>query len=306
MPDRPTVTILLATCNGVRHLPDQLASLARQSHRGWRLWVGDDGSTDGTRAILARFAADHTEQDIRLFEGPRRGSAANFLTLLCHPELPPGPVSFCDQDDVWLPGKLARALDHLPETDRPALYAAASIVTDSVLRPRGVIRSSPTSASFANALTQNIFSGHTLCLNAAAVGLARAAGLPGDLAFHDWWLYQLVAGAGGSCHLDPQPVALYRQHGANLMGSGRGLSPLLARGRLLLGRDFRRWSDAHRHALSQRAHLLTPEARALLAEMQGAAPLGTARLKTYQRLGIRRTGRLGTLALWGAAAFGLA
>lgn len=296
----------MATLNGARHLPDQLASLLGQGHRDWRLWVGDDGSTDGTRALLANFSLRHPDREIRLFEGPRRGSAANFLTLLTRADLPPGPVSFCDQDDVWLPGKLARAVDLLPVGDRPALYGAASILTDQALRPRGINRSTTLSASFSNSLTQNIFSGHTLCLNSAAVRLARAAGLPDDLAFHDWWLYQLVAGAGGDCVFDPQPVALYRQHGANVMGGGRGILPMLTRSRRVLGREFRRWSDAHRSALAQRSHLLTPEARRLLAEMQGAAPWGTARLQTFRRLGVRRTGQLGTLACWGAAAFGLA
>ena len=115
-----------------------------------------------------------------------------------------------------------------------------------------------------------------------------------------------MSGAGGECLFDPQPVALYRQHGTNLIGGGRGIASALARTRLVLGRDFRRWSESHRRALALRSHLLSPEARLILTEMQRAAPSGTARLKSFRRLGLRRNGRLGTLALWGAAACGLA
>ncbi len=108
------VTIVMATLNGERYLPDQLDSIARQSHRDWRLFVSDDGSTDATRAILSDFARQHP---VTVVSGPALGcAAANFLSALCHPDLPAGPVALADQDDVWLDGKLARAFRRLGPT----------------------------------------------------------------------------------------------------------------------------------------------------------------------------------------------
>ena len=49
----PDIAILLCTYNGARFLPAQLASLAAQSFRQWRLFVSDDGSNDDTLAIVA-------------------------------------------------------------------------------------------------------------------------------------------------------------------------------------------------------------------------------------------------------------
>ena len=49
------ITILLSTFNGARFLPEQLASFAGQTHRGWRLLWRDDGSGDHTLALLDRF-----------------------------------------------------------------------------------------------------------------------------------------------------------------------------------------------------------------------------------------------------------
>lgn len=105
----PPVVILLATYQGERFLAAQLDSILAQSCRDWRLVVSDDGSTDATREILRRFAAAHPDRDIELRDGPRQGGTRNFLSLL--DAVAPGEaVAWCDQDDLWLPDRLARGL----------------------------------------------------------------------------------------------------------------------------------------------------------------------------------------------------
>jgi glycosyltransferase involved in cell wall biosynthesis len=301
------VTILMATRNGAAHLPAQLDSLVAQSHADWVLWVSDDGSTDATRAILARFGQDHPGRLARLVEGPRAGGAAgNFLSLLCHPDLPPGAVALADQDDVWLRGKLARGLRRLDRVPpgRPGLYAAESLLTDVDLRPFGRSREPAARPSFGNALVQNLFGGHSTMLNAPALALVRAAGVPQGIAFHDWWLYQLIAGAGGACLLDPLPVVLYRQHGGNSLGAAGGLRAGFDRAARILGRDYGRWIAAHRAALQAAGDLLTPEARATLAALAAAPRLGPGRLAAFRRHGLRRSTRAADLALALAALTG--
>ena len=141
------VTILMATLNGADHLPAQLASLLAQTHADWRLWVSDDGSTDNTPALLRDFARAHPAREICLLRGPGRGAAANFLTMLCHPDLPCGPVALCDQDDVWLKGKLSRALRRMAggPPDLPVLYAAESWHCTAELTVRRRSRGRPAS-----------------------------------------------------------------------------------------------------------------------------------------------------------------
>lgn len=105
----PPVVILLATYQGERFLATQLDSILAQSCRDWRLVVSDDGSTDATREILRRFAAAHPDRDIELRDGPRQGATRNFLSLL-DAAVPEEAVAWCDQDDLWLPDRLARGL----------------------------------------------------------------------------------------------------------------------------------------------------------------------------------------------------
>jgi hypothetical protein len=297
------VTIVMATRNGAAHLPEQLASLAAQSHRDWRLFVSDDGSTDATLAILKDFARLHP---VQIVAGPQRGAAANFLSALCHADLPPGTVALADQDDVWLRGKLARGLRRMasaPGTG-PLLYAAESLLTDPALRP---VRGSSANAArpgFAPSLCQNLFGGHTTMLNAPALALVRRAGVPADIAYHDWWLYQLIAGAGGRLMLDPHRVALYRQHGGNALGGsgdGRGLLRRMAQG---LDGTWGAQMQAQAQALAQVAPLLTPEAQRVLAGFLAAPRAGTGRVRQFRRLGLHRSSRAGTALMLAAAWLG--
>ena len=107
------VAILMGTCNGARFLRAQLDTIAAQSHRDWRLVASDDGSADGTRAILAAFRDRHGPGRVEIRPGPRRGFAANFLWLAGDPGIGADYYAFADQDDLWHPDRLARGLDRL-------------------------------------------------------------------------------------------------------------------------------------------------------------------------------------------------
>ena len=107
------VAILMGTWNGARFLRAQIESIAAQSHRDWRLVVSDDGSSDLTRAILAAFQAEQGADRVEIREGPRRGFAANFLSLAGDPAIRADAYAFADQDDLWHEDRLARGLARL-------------------------------------------------------------------------------------------------------------------------------------------------------------------------------------------------
>ena len=113
----PPITVLMATRNGARFLGEQLDSLERQSFADWRLMVSDDGSDDGTWAMLETFLGRIGADRASLFRGPEMGATANFLSLIARTGPQDGCVAFCDQDDIWLPDKLARAAEALAGAD---------------------------------------------------------------------------------------------------------------------------------------------------------------------------------------------
>jgi hypothetical protein len=218
------VAILLSTFNGERYLAEQLASFTAQTHTDWRLYWRDDGSSDGTAAVMASFASALEERCVADPQGERLRATGSFLALLRLAL--PGPAAFfafSDQDDVWLPEKLAHgvaALGALPD-DRPALYFCARALVDATLAPIGQVLAPNRPPGFPAALTQNLAPGCCMMLNRAAAALIDSMPVPGGT-WHDWWSYIVVSAHGGSVIAGSTPDILYRQHSLNLVGEPPG------------------------------------------------------------------------------------
>ncbi len=302
------VAILLALYNGARHLGAQLDSFANQIGVDWSLLVSDDGSRDKGPQMVRDFAKGSA---VTLIDGPRRGYAANFLHLIAAvgPDAP--AVALSDQDDVWLPQKLARGLAAMEGKPGPVLYCARTRVVGPELQERGLSPVWPRPFGFANALVQNVAAGNTIMLNRAALDLAQEAirrmqgAASGDIVVHDWWLYQLVSGSGGLVVHDPVPVLLYRQHAGNLIGDNRGVVAKLRRLGMVLSGSFQDWNGRNIKAMQAAGDLLTPDARAVLARF-AALRQGNVldRLLGLGRSGIYRQTVTGQATLWFSALIG--
>lgn len=304
----PQVTVLLATWNGAANLRAQLDSYATQTLPPARLMVSDDGSRDETPAILHDFVASAPGFAVDLLEGPHRGGAQNFLHLL--KSVPEGTdwVALSDQDDVWLPDKIARGVRMLSQVPEglPALVGGRSYVCNADLGHRHLSPLPRRAPSFRHALVQNFAGGNTMMLNRAAVDLVRAAAAEaGRIVVHDWWLYQIVSGAGGTVIFDPAPLLLYRQHAGNQIGANTGVEAKVKRLRWMLRGRFRRWNAINLAALRASAHRFSMENRALLEDFARLQRAGLIdRLTILRRLGLYRHGLQGTLSLWVAALLG--
>jgi len=257
------LTVLLPTYNGAQFLQAQLDSISAQSRLPDKLVVSDDGSQDATCAILARFART-APFEVSVQKGPGAGLARNMQQLLAGSA--GGLVALADQDDVWFPHKLTRACAQVGSKATPSLYAARRVVTDARLNRRRLTRIPRKRCDFAHALRRNIAPGNTLVLNPAAAELAAQAATQATAcanplpAFHDWWLYQLVTGAGGTAIFDPNPVLLYRQHEKNLFGASTGLYATTRRFYQRFNGTYTGWLRAQCATLDRQRNLLTPQA----------------------------------------------
>lgn len=96
----PAVSIVVPVYNGVRLLPAALESAFKQTFQDFEIIVVDDGSTDGTRELLASYG-----DRIRAFHQQNGGasSARNHGIREARGEY----IAFLDSDDLWQPEKLA-------------------------------------------------------------------------------------------------------------------------------------------------------------------------------------------------------
>ena len=211
------VTVVMSTYQGERFIDQQIASILEQLPADGLLLVRDDGSGDGTAARVEAFQ----DPRIRLTRGENVGFARSFFLLLASVPAEADCVMLADQDDVWLPGKIAKACESVRAVAGPALYFSRLQLVDEELRPLGLTAGWPRGPSFQNALAENIVTGCTIALNRPALELVLRLGDVRSVRFHDWWIYLVVA-AFGRVIADPTPTMLYRQHGRNVIGRGSG------------------------------------------------------------------------------------
>jgi len=308
------ITVLMAVYNGAAHLGAQLDSIEAQTHTDWRLIASDDGSSDDSRAVLEqtadRWAAAHGPV-LEIIDGPQRGAAENFMSLLRHlgaQARTPGWIAFCDQDDIWIEDKLARAQAAVQghPAEVPAFYCARTWIMDPQMDKRRLSAPRPRPPGFRNALVQNIASGNTILLNPAASALVlEAATRVGGVVVHDWWVYQLITGAGGIVVHDDTPALLYRQHAGNEIGANDTWRARIKRIRQLLQGDFRDWNRINVAALNTTAEMLSVQNREILSGFGSLPARGVlARLVLLQRLRLYRQSFASTAALWLAAVLG--
>ncbi|HTI02375.1 MAG TPA: glycosyltransferase family 2 protein [Acidisoma sp.] len=217
------VSVALATYNGARYLTEQLDSIAKQTLRPAELVISDDGSTDETLAIVSAFANTAPFLVRILPRERRRGFADNFLYCAgaCNNEL----VAFCDQDDVWLPEKLAVSHARL-EADDSLLAIHRLTTTSQTLEPQGTWTQGIEGDSVWAPLSLDPYIngwGNTMLFRRFLVDRIAYDGRPRQPEStdrpmsHDFWIYVLAAALGRISHI-AEPLILYRQHDKNAIG----------------------------------------------------------------------------------------
>ena len=200
------ITVCLATFNGSNYVGEQLRSVLEQLGPDDEVVVSDDGSTDGTLTVITRL----DDSRLRLLNGSGRlGVVRNFERALLAAR---GDIIFlCDQDDVWLPGKVERCQAAL--ADCPLVVTDCTVV-DGELKPL-----SPSFFAMRNSrpgILHNLWKNSYLgcCMAFRRELLQHALPFPKRIPMHDMWLGMIAETRGGTCFM-PVPLLLYRRHSGN-------------------------------------------------------------------------------------------
>ena len=180
--------ILLGSFNGELFIQEQLNSIISQTHTDWKIIVSDDGSQDATCALVQSVAESLGYGRMVLRQGPGKGFVQNFLSMACDPKLRAKFYAFADQDDVWLPQKLERALSILdcPELkETPALYCGRTTYVNTELKVTGQSPYFKKTPHFKNALVQSLAGGNTMVFNDPLKKILEHIGTV-DVVSHDW------------------------------------------------------------------------------------------------------------------------
>jgi glycosyltransferase involved in cell wall biosynthesis len=301
------ISVALCTHDGAAFIEEQLRSILAQSVLPGQIVLSDDGSRDDTIALAAAvIAASGHGVDFRVIrnEAPL-GVARNFeqAILACSGEF----VILSDQDDVWLPDRVAQALAVFES--RPAVslvHGDARLIDDggaslhaTLFEALGMgaaeVAAIHEGRGFELLVKRNLVTGATTMLRRA---LAEDAAPFPDGWLHDEWL-AIVAAARGELDVVDAPLISYRQHGSNQVGVEK-LSTAGKLGRMLEpGADRSARLLVRATALADRLPVLAPTragaAREKLAHERMRSALPAARAgRIVPVLRELRTGRYST------------
>lgn len=214
------VNIVLSTYNGAKFLSEQIDSIQAQTFTDWQLLIRDDDSSDKTRDIIVSYMLkDERIKFINEGDHTNLGVINSFYKLIKQDSA--DYYFFCDQDDVWLPEKMATMLAEATGHDasQPLMvYMDLSVVDEKlkVINPSMVhSQSHHANTSLLAELTENTVTGGVAMINHA---LAKRWKSTDNIIMHDWYLALLATATGELVYID-KPGELYRQHDHNVLGA---------------------------------------------------------------------------------------
>lgn len=238
---QPLISIALSVYNGERHLREQLDSVLAQQDVQLEIIAVDDGSSDGSLALLHAYA--ERDPRIEVHVNPKNlGPLRSFerAMSLCHGEL----IAPCDQDDLWHPQKLARLAGAIGDAD--LVYCDSEYIDEQGQSlHRRISQDLPMHSGMdpLRYLFQNTVSGHACLLRRK---LLERAGPAPALLYHDWWLAMCAAAHAGVVYVDAPLVGFRRHAGAfSPLGKKREANARLSK-------KERRQSNRHRGSANRK------------------------------------------------------
>ena len=215
----PRVSVILNCYNHEPYVAEAVESVLAQTFADFELVLIDNGSTDGSRAVLDRFA----DPRIRRFYHDRNESLSKRLNegvAAATGEF----AAVLYSDDVMLPDKLERQVamfDTLP-ADYAVVYCPA-IGFNQFTGARWTHPSFGLSGEIAEAMFDHYFEGpFDMSSPLTRTRCFRAHRWHEDLMGDGEAIFLRIAAAGDKFAFDPQPTVMLRDHDSNLGKSIRG------------------------------------------------------------------------------------
>lgn len=221
------ISIAMCTFNGAEFLPAQLQSIFTQSRLPDEIVICDDGSTDDTRPLLDKFAAESLVPITLHFNEQNLGSVKNFEKAIT---LSTGDViALSDQDDVWRSDKLQLIEEAFNQSPSAGLVFSDAEIVDENLRPlnrrmwdevgfdahkRKLLR---TGRALEVLIPGWTVTGATMAFRSQFVKLSLP--IPYGIAMiHDGWIALTIAAVADVVALD-ESLIQYRQHERQQIGA---------------------------------------------------------------------------------------
>ena len=235
--ERPRVVVLLAAFEGESCISLQLQSILDQVNVTVSVVVSVDPCRDATAAIVEAFAKRDSRVRILPVTTASGGAGQNFFRLVREVEFSDFDyVAFSDQDDIWYPEKLSRAVGVLEDTKSDCYSSNVLAFWDNGVER--LIDKAQKQREW-DFLFESAGPGCTYVLKRPVVErisefLSFNYDEVSKIFLHDWFIYAFARSNSYKWTIDSWPSMAYRQHASNQVGVNFGLKAHIVRARKIL------------------------------------------------------------------------
>ena len=212
------ISVVMPLYNKEAEVERAIRSVIEQSLAPGEIIVVDDGSTDGSRAIVERIIAEYPEAGIRLITQQNSGvSVARNRGIA---EAKGDFIALLDADDAWLTGYIAevcRLMEYYPEAD------AYSTAFDIVSGTKRVAASTPTTEGYIDIAEEALQRRYPIIPSTATLrreAVLRAGGFPEGMRIgEDQWLWVKMVQQGAKFCFSPMSLVRYSRTASNRSAS---------------------------------------------------------------------------------------
>jgi rhamnosyltransferase len=227
MSNIPKIAVLLAAHNCMNWVNTEIKSILSQEGVELTLFISLDLSVDGSEKWAYELSELNSNVVFLPYGQYFGGAAPNFFRLLRDVDfLGYDAVAFADQDDVWFPNKLYRALKFL-QAKKCDIYSSSVIAFWPKIKHMFLDKSQPQKKF--DHFFEAAGPGSTYVFNIAAATMLqnfviRMHESLNHVYLHDWLAYAFCRERGFVWFIDSSPLILYRQHAFNQVGANVGIS----------------------------------------------------------------------------------
>jgi glycosyltransferase involved in cell wall biosynthesis len=214
----PEIEIRVFTYNQAQFIHDTLESVLIQDYPHFKCFVHDDGSTDGTSAIIEDYARRYPDKIIPRLSEKNQGLMVSFNRALS--ETSQAYLFILGGDDLMMPGRVTQQMKGLLANPNAVLSTSAVEIffengTPSYVVQDKVFGSNPSTA-------QLIAHYRHLPSSSFAIRFEKCRDLRADtrLKTVNDWMYFIEVAKRGDVIYHPQILTRYRRHDNNLTAAG--------------------------------------------------------------------------------------
>lgn len=206
------ISVVLAAYNGGEYIRAQLESVLCQLGEQDEVIISDDNPKGSTAPVIR----DYIENDSRIkyIHGPGKGVIKNFENAVRNAS--GDYIFFCDQDDIWLDGKVNAVMKEFEKGALVVMHDAKVVNNDLEVMQESFFSSHGSGTGYFKNILKNTYIG--CCMAFSAKLKPYVLPFPDKIPMHDQWI-GLMGEKAGKVSLINEPYLLYRRHEGTATGS---------------------------------------------------------------------------------------